>query len=423
MIVTYNGDFFDWPYVEARCTIYNINLYSHLGIRSTLDASKDIESGGSKGSGNSAIAKEGDFIGRCIVHLDAFCWVQRDSYLPQGNQGLKAVTREKLGYQPVEIDAEDMLPYARERPHEMAAYSVSDAVATYYLYQVYVHNFIFSLSTIIPMGPEDVLRKGSGTLCEALLMVEAFDKQIVCPNKQSDPLESFYKGHLLESETYIGGHVECLEAGVFRADLTYQFNLVPKAFQQLINNIDRDLTFTLETEHDIQRSDIANYDSVKQNIISGLEMMRDNPIREEKPRIYHLDVGAMYPNIILTNRLQPAAIVSESTCAGCDFNLDENKCKRAMKWQWRGEYSPGSISEYNYVKTQLSYERVNNPKSIGANNKINFNQLSEVEQARMVKNRLKEFTKRTYNKDKITNTEVRENTGDLFTFYLFILLV
>ena len=41
----------------------------------------------------------------------------------------------------------------------MASYSVSDAVATYYLYQTYVHNFIFSLCTIIPAGPEDVLRK------------------------------------------------------------------------------------------------------------------------------------------------------------------------------------------------------------------------------------------------------------------------
>ena len=27
-------------------------------------------------------------------------------------------------------------------------------------------------------------------------------------------------------------------------------------------------------------------------------------MREENPIIYHLDVGAMYPNIILTNRLQ-----------------------------------------------------------------------------------------------------------------------
>lgn len=75
------------------------------------------------------------------------------------------MTKYKLGYDPVEVDPEDMLRFARERPHHMASYSVSDAVATYYLYTTYVHNFIFSLSTIIPMGGEDVLRKGSGVSC------------------------------------------------------------------------------------------------------------------------------------------------------------------------------------------------------------------------------------------------------------------
>lgn len=54
----------------------------------------------------------------------------------------------------------------------MASYSVSDAVSTYYLYTTYVHPFIFSLATIIPMSPDEVLRKGSGTLCEMLLMVQ-----------------------------------------------------------------------------------------------------------------------------------------------------------------------------------------------------------------------------------------------------------
>ena len=43
-------------------------------------------------------------------------------------------------------------------------------VSTYYLYMTYVHPFIFSLCTIIPMSPDEVLRKGSGTLCETLLM-------------------------------------------------------------------------------------------------------------------------------------------------------------------------------------------------------------------------------------------------------------
>ena len=52
---------------------------------------------------------------RFAVHMDAFAWVKRDSYLPQGSQGLKAVTKEKLGYEPFEIDPEDMTPFAVEK--------------------------------------------------------------------------------------------------------------------------------------------------------------------------------------------------------------------------------------------------------------------------------------------------------------------
>ena len=52
----------------------------------------------------------------------------------------------------------------------------------------------------------------------------------MCPNKhQSDP-EKFYSNRLLESETYIGGHVECLESGVFRSDLPTSFRLDPSAY-------------------------------------------------------------------------------------------------------------------------------------------------------------------------------------------------
>ena len=220
VIVTYNGDFFDWPYVEQRCDAVGkhereMNLYKMLGIRNTA------------GGTNTGVVGGGEYTGRTMVHLDAFCWVNRDSYLPQGNRGLKAVTRFKLGYDPIEVDPEDMVPLAKSDPERMAAYSVSDAVATYYIYQKYVHNFIFSLATIIPMVPEDVLRKGSGTLCEALLMVEAYRSNVICPNKETEKFERFYKGHLVESETYIGGHVECLEAGVFRKDISLQLRSGP----------------------------------------------------------------------------------------------------------------------------------------------------------------------------------------------------
>lgn len=88
---------------------------------------------------------------------------------------LQAVTKAKLGFDPIEVDPEDMLRFAAEQPQTMASYSVSDALSTYYLYMTYIHPFIFSLATVIPLPPDEVLRKGSGTLCEALLMVQAFE--------------------------------------------------------------------------------------------------------------------------------------------------------------------------------------------------------------------------------------------------------
>ena len=42
-----------------------------------------------------------------------------------------------------------------------------------------------------------------------------------------------YEGHLLASETYVGGHVEALEAGVFRSDIETQFKIVPSAAQKV----------------------------------------------------------------------------------------------------------------------------------------------------------------------------------------------
>lgn len=51
-----------------------------------------------------------------------------------------------------------------------------------------------------------------------------------------------------------------------------------------------------------------------------LVKLRDQPICEECPLIYHLDVAAMYPNIILTNRLQVSIEVT-SFCICTTGNL------------------------------------------------------------------------------------------------------
>ena len=53
------------------------------------------------------------------------------------------------------------------------------------------------------------------------------------PNRYEDPHGNMYEGHLLASETYVGGHVEALEAGVFRSDIATDFKIVPSAVQQV----------------------------------------------------------------------------------------------------------------------------------------------------------------------------------------------
>ena len=96
---------------------------------------------------------------------------------------------------------------------------------------------------------------------------------------------------------------------------------------------------------------------MKQEVSEALELLRDTPRRKECPAIYHLDVGAMYPNIILTNRLQPSSMVSLNDCAACEFNHPNSNCKRDMVWTWRGEYSPSGAGEYHRLKDSLQYQK------------------------------------------------------------------
>jgi DNA polymerase epsilon subunit 1 len=135
-----------------------------------------------------------------------------------------------------------------------------------------------------------------------------------------------------------------------------QFNCNPEAFTMLADRLDDMLKFAIETENDCKMSEITNYDEVRDKILGGLHSLRDRPSRRETPLIYHLDVGAMYPNIILTNRLQPTAMVTADVCAGCVFNAADNRCKRVMEWKWKGEMFTASRAEYAHIKAQLETE-------------------------------------------------------------------
>ena len=72
--------------------------------------------------------------------------------------------------------------------------------------------------------------------------------------------------------------------------------------QDLIDKLDSDLQYAIKVECKTEVEDVTNYEEVRGEIKTQLESLRDVPNREETPLIYHLDVAAMYPNIILTNR-------------------------------------------------------------------------------------------------------------------------
>ncbi|OAL63040.1 DNA polymerase epsilon catalytic subunit A [Trichophyton rubrum] len=385
VMVTYNGDFFDWPFVEARASVQGIDMYAEIGFRKN---SEDIY--------------RSDY----CAHMDAFSWVNRDSYLPQGSRGLKAVTVAKLGYDPDELDPELMTRYASERPQTLAEYSVSDAVATYYLYMKYVHPFIFSLCTIIPLNPDEVLRKGTGTLCEMLLMVQAYQHNIILPNKHTDPNESFYEGHLLDSETYVGGHVESIEAGVFRSDIPVNFTVETAAIDELLRDLDAALEFSITVEEKKSMEDVVNYSEVKAQIMERLLNLKNCPNRNERPSIYHLDVASMYPNIMTTNRLQPDSMINESDCAACDFNRPGKTCDRRLPWSWRGEFLPAKRDEYNMIRRAVENEKF--PGKTKNHPPRSFESLDESEQATIVKKRLQEYSKKIYHKIRETRTIERE---------------
>ena len=386
VVVTYNGDNFDFPFLAARAKANNIPL-----LNGDDDMAEKEEVDTESGSIRSTSNKFGfGFLSNVTAHIDCLYWVKRDSYLPMGSHSLKAVTKMKLNYNPVEVDPEEMLPLAKRFPQRMASYSVSDVVATGELYQKYIQPFTFSLCTIIPYAPQKVLRRGSGALCEALLMKQAFARNIMYPNKVQDSgfgdsgsskrhpdlcdeyKLRFHNGKLVDTETYIGGIVEALESGVFRCDVDIDFRTNSRAYADLIENVDEVLASAIakELKEDIDWASVdkkadqvrqmcakaVNFDAARSTLIAQLDALRTAQKIRENPNILHLDVGAMYPNIILTNRLQPTSIVNENVCAACVYNDLANRCQRKMDWIWRGTMLTATKAEVTQIIHQLEKE-------------------------------------------------------------------
>ena len=169
---------------------------------------------------------------------------------------------------------------------------------------------------------------------------------------------------------------------------------------------------------------MENYDEIKGEIQSALETMRNHPNRLDKPLIYHLDVAAMYPNIMLSNRLQPDSVKDEAACAVCDYNRPDKTCDRRMEWAWRGEYFPAKRDEVNMVRYALEQELF--PPKFPNGPRRRFVDLGEIEQSALIHKRLGDYSRKVYKKTHdtkvVTKTAIicqRENSFYIDTVRAF----
>lgn len=114
----------------------------------------------------------------------------------------------------------------------------------------------------------------------------------------------------------------------------------------------------------------------------------------------------MYPNIMLSNRLQPDSMVDEATCAVCDYNRPGKQCDRRMEWAWRGEFFPARRDEVNMIRHALNQETFP-PKRVGGVHR-RFHDLSPTEQTSLLHKRLGDYSRKVYKKTKDTKVERRE---------------
>lgn len=248
-----------------------------------------------------------------------------------------------------------------------------------------------------------------GTLCECLLMKEAYEVNIIFPNKQITETNKLTEdGHMIDSETYVGGHVEALETGVFRADIPCRFRIDPKMIEKLQEEVDKVLHQSIEIEEGVPMAQVKNLDEIKSGIMEKLQQLHDTPARLEQPLILHLDVGAMYPNIILTNRLQPSAMKTDVDCATCDYNKPDAICKRNMDWVWRGDMLPANRNEYQRIQQQLEIEKFP-PLAPGGPYRA-FHELSKEDQAGYEMKRLQDYCRKVYKKTKVTKLVTKTST-------------
>ncbi|ASJ03938.1 DNA polymerase domain-containing protein [Thermococcus barossii] len=193
VLITYNGDNFDFAYLKKRC--------EKLGVSFTL---------GRDGS-EPKIQRMGDRFAVEVkgrIHFDLYPVIRRTINLP--TYTLEAVYEAVFGKPKEKVYAEEIATAweTGEGLERVARYSMEDARVTYELGREFFP-MEAQLSRLIGQGLWDVSRSSTGNLVEWFLLRKAYERNELAPNKPDERELARRRGG------YAGGYVKEPERGLW----------------------------------------------------------------------------------------------------------------------------------------------------------------------------------------------------------------
>lgn len=391
VIADFFGSQFDIPFLAYRSQRHGFSWEKETGfiIKYKGSKSKHLETTEQRYSPGSIDHVKGGG----VIHLDAYLFNEKYSYLPKKDLGLKPSVEKKLKIIPIGREA---LFAIKDDPVNAAAYASCDGLITWKYVREIVLDFFISIGQMFPVPSSEILTRRAGSLDDLLIDAEGFINNIVSKRRiEKESIDNFSSNINVKSLAYTGGLVEAKRPGIWRSDLFYKYNPNKKALDdlkellpQIIRNesenylkkiikeefdkrVLQDLGTRIELDgidlstnspyilHEVEREFLRNgisSDALKgslslvSNILEDLskfqifgenETINDvidklNKISELKDETQlkgiHVDVTSMYPSQIRQYKLQPSAIIPLSRCGRCEHYESDKSCFIEKDW-------------------------------------------------------------------------------------------
>ena len=196
ILVGYNSDVFDLPYIKKRADVLNVKL--DLGIDgSSVKFQK-------RGFNNAGIIK-----GR--VHVDLYLLARQ--YMQLDHYTLERVYLELFEEEKIDVPGDKIFEYwdsDDDKLEELFDYSMDDAVTTAKIGEK-ITPLTVAQSRLVGQPLFDIARMTTGQMIEWYLMLKAYQLNNIVPNK---PTNSEYNQRI-NSKRNAGGYVKQPEKGLF----------------------------------------------------------------------------------------------------------------------------------------------------------------------------------------------------------------